>query len=229
MTPSIILAPSILDADFTRLGDAIHTIEAGGADWVHLDVMDGQFVPNISFGLPVVRDVRKITKLPLDAHLMIENPERYIEAFVQAGANIVTVHAETGYHLQRTLSQIRALGARAGVALNPGSPLALIEDVLDDVDLILIMSVNPGFGGQKFIPRALNRIERLREMLLARQSPAIIQVDGGIEPTKTAPAVIRAGATSLVAGSAIFKASDGPAAALAAFRQAAARAHTIQV
>ena len=149
--PAVILSPSILDANFTRLGEAVQAAEAGGADCIHLDVMDGHFVPNISFGLPIVRDVRAITKLPLDVHLMIETPERYIEAFAKAGANKLTVHPETGYHLNRTLHAIRDLGVSPGVALNPATPLVAVEEVLGDVDRILIMSVNPGFGGQKFI------------------------------------------------------------------------------
>jgi ribulose-phosphate 3-epimerase len=224
----IILAPSILDADFAHLGDAVRAIEAGGADWIHLDVMDGHFVPNISFGPPIVRAVRSVTQLPLDVHLMIENAERYIDAFAKAGATSISVHPETGYHLHRTLDLIRSHGVSPGVALNPATPLSAVEEVLDAVDLVLIMSVNPGFGGQKFIHNSLDKIQRLRNMAQARRRPLTIQVDGGIEPTRTATQVVRAGATNLVVGSAIFKSPDGPAAALAALRQATRRAKLVE-
>lgn len=218
--PPVLLSPSILDANFARLGEAVQAAEAGGADCIHLDVMDGHFVPNISFGLPIVRDVRAITKLPLDVHLMIEAPERYIEAFAKAGANKITVHIETGYHHHRTLHAIRDLGVSPGIALNPATPLVAVEEILGNVDRILVMSVNPGFGGQKFIEGTLDKTRRLRAMLQERRLGAQIQVDGGIEPKRTAPQVVRAGATNLVVGSAVFKAAEGPQAALAALREA---------
>lgn len=224
MSNSVIIAPSILDANFAFLGQAVQAAEAGGADWFHLDVMDGHFVPNISFGIPIVRDLRSVTQLPLDVHLMIEHPDRYLEAFVKAGATSLTVHAETGYHLHRTLTAIRALGVSPGVALNPGTPLAVVEEVLDDVDRVLLMTVNPGFGGQKFIEGSLDKIRRLRQMLRERRLGAAIQVDGGIEPTRTATAVVRAGVTNLVVGSAVFKNANGPQAGIEAIRQAIHRA-----
>ena len=223
--PTVTLSPSILDADFTRLGEAVRAAEAGGADCLHLDVMDGHFVPNISFGLPIVRDVHAITRLPLDVHLMIENPDRYLDAFAKAGADRLTVHIETGYHLHRTLHAIRDLGVSPGIALNPATPLSAVEETLPYVDRVLVMTVNPGFGGQKFIEASLDRVRRLRAMLMERRLGAQIQVDGGIEPKRTAPQVVRAGATNLVVGSAVFKAPDGPQAALAALRQAVQVAH----
>ncbi len=223
--PAVTLSPSILDADFAHLADAVRAAEAGGADCLHLDVMDGHFVPNISFGLPIVRDVRAITRLPLDVHLMIEAPERYIEAFAKAGANRLTVHIETGYHHHRTLHAIRDLGVSPGIALNPATPLSAVEETLAYVDRVLVMTVNPGFGGQKFIEASLDRVRRLRAMLQERRLGAQIQVDGGIEPKRTAPQAVRAGATNLVVGSAVFKSPDGPQAALAALREAVRTAH----
>src|SRR5688572_9998107 len=212
------IAPSILSADFAALADDIARVEAGGADLLHIDVMDGRFVPNLTIGPVVVAAIRKRTRLPLDVHLMIVEPERYVPEFVSAGADIVTVHAEACPHLQRNLAQIRELGAKAGVALNPSTPPETLEYVMDDLDLILVMSVNPGFGGQAFIPSALPKIRRLRAMLGARRVE--ISVDGGVkvEHVKT---LAEHGADVLVAGSAIFGAPD-PAAVIARMKAAAA-------
>ena len=203
--PTVILSPSILDANFARLGEAVQAAEAGGADCLHLDVMDGHFVPNISFGLPIVRDIRAITKLPLDVHLMIEAPERYIEAFAKAGANRLTVHIETGYHHNRTLHAIRDLGVSPGIALNPATPVVAVEETLADVDRVLVMTVNPGFGGQKFITAMEEKIRRVRAMIGDR--PIELEVDGGIAIDTIAPPAA-AGANAFVAGSAIFNAPD---------------------
>lgn len=197
------IAPSILASDFARLGEQVQAAEAGGADWIHVDVMDGHFVPNISIGVPIVKALRPVTNLPLDVHLMIEQPERYLESFARAGANGLTVHVETCPHLHRTLQQIKELGCRAGVTLNPGTPLSTLAEVLPEADLVLIMSVNPGFGGQVYIPASTSKIARLRTMLDAIGSKAELQVDGGIN-TETAAQVVAAGATVLVAGSAVF-------------------------
>lgn len=197
------LAPSILTADFTRLGAQIEEAEAAGVDWIHLDIMDGHFVPNISFGPLLVRAVRQATRLPLDVHLMIEQPERYLADFAGAGADRITVHVETCPHLHRTLQQIKELGCKAGVTLNPATPLSTLEEILPEVDLVLIMSVNPGFGGQKYIPASTAKITRLRAMLTVINSPAEIQVDGGVN-ADTIAEVVGAGATVLVVGSAIF-------------------------
>lgn len=209
-----VVAPSILSADFARLADALHQLEAAGADWVHVDVMDGHFVPNLTLGPPIIQALRKETDLPFDVHLMIEQPERHLAAFAQAGADRLTVHVETCPHLHRTLAQIRELGCRAGVTLNPATPVAQLEEVLDEVDLVLLMSVNPGFGGQSFIPRSLQRIQQVRTLLGDR--PVWLQVDGGISP-HNAQAVRQAGANALVSGSAIFGAPD-MAEAIAAIR-----------
>jgi ribulose-phosphate 3-epimerase len=199
-----LIAPSILSADFTRLGDQIAEAEAGGADWVHVDVMDGHFVPNITIGPMIVEAARRATDIPLDVHLMIENPDRYLEDFVGAGANFLTVHQETCPHLHRTVQRIRELGARPGVSINPSTPVETLVDALPFVDLVLIMTVNPGFGGQKFIPECLPKIARLAQRLEAMGRQDIeIEVDGGIDLT-TAPATVGAGATVLVAGSAVF-------------------------
>lgn len=215
----VAIAPSVLTADLVRLADAIAAIEAAGADYVHLDVMDGRFVPNITIGIPVVEAVADVTRLPVDVHLMIVEPERYVDAFVAAGAQIVTVHVEASVHLHRTVQRIREAGAQAGVAVNPATPLAAIEEILPFVDLVLIMSVNPGFGGQAFIPTALGKIERLRRMIDERGARAVIQVDGGIKASNIRR-VVDAGADIIVAGSAVFTPERPVAEAMAALREA---------
>jgi ribulose-phosphate 3-epimerase len=198
------IAPSILSADFTRLGEQIAEAEKGGADWIHVDVMDGHFVPNITIGPLIVEAARRATKLPLDVHLMIENPDLYIADFVSAGANWLTVHQETCPHLHRTVQQIRELGAQPGVALNPSTPVETLVDILPFIDLVLVMTVNPGFGGQGFIRESLPKITRLARVLESAGLPNVqIEVDGGIDPT-TAPVVVSFGANVLVAGSAVF-------------------------
>jgi len=198
---STLIAPSILAADFSRLGEEVRAVAAAGADWIHLDVMDGHFVPNISYGPDIIRAIRGCTDKPFDTHLMISPVDAYLEAFAKAGADRITVHAEATTHLDRTLQAIGALGIKAGVSLNPATPESVIAYVLDRIDLVLVMTVNPGFGGQKFIPAALEKIRRLREMTQGRGIH--IQVDGGIT-AETAPAAIAAGANVLVAGSAVF-------------------------
>ncbi|HEY8497171.1 MAG TPA: ribulose-phosphate 3-epimerase [Limnochordales bacterium] len=215
----LVLAPSLLSADFARLAEEIARVEPE-ADWLHLDVMDGHFVPNITFGPDLVRAVRSVTRLPLDVHLMIEEPDRHLEAFARAGADILTVHVEACPHLQRTLQHIRDLGCRAGVALNPHTPLDNIRYVLDDADLVLLMTVNPGFGGQKFLPSVVPKVRRLAAWLRLTARRTHIEVDGGIN-TETAPLVVAAGANVLVAGSAVFGAPD-PRAVLRALRAAGA-------
>jgi ribulose-phosphate 3-epimerase len=217
------IAPSILSADFARLGDEIAAIEAGGADWIHVDVMDGRFVPNLTFGAKVIETVRALTALPLDVHLMVVEPERYFDDFVAAGASGLTIHAEVSPHLHRQVARIRELGALAGVALNPSTPLAAVEEVLDDLDLLLIMSVNPGFGGQQFIPHALDKIARARRMLETAGSAAVLEVDGGINRRTIVPCW-RAGADTFVAGNAVFGAAD-PGSEIAALRDQCA--HTV--
>jgi ribulose-phosphate 3-epimerase len=202
-----LIAPSILSADFSRLGDEIRAVEAAGADWIHVDVMDGHFVPNITMGPLVVEAVRRCTKLPIDVHLMIEAPDRYIDGFARAGADCICVQAEACVHLHRSLQLIRQSGAKAGVALNPATALSAIQWVTEDLDFVLIMSVNPGFGGQAFIPSSLNKIRALRELLQQKNPKALIQVDGGVNE-KTLHAVSQAGADVFVAGSAIFGATD---------------------
>jgi ribulose-phosphate 3-epimerase len=197
------LAPSILAADFSRLGDQVAEAEAAGADWLHIDVMDGHFVPNISFGPIIVRAVRSVTQLPLDVHLMIEQPERYLADFEKAGATNLTVHVEACPHLQRTVQQIKELGLKAGVALNPATPVSVLDEILPDVNLVLVMSVNPGFGGQHYIPGSTGKVARLREMLDRIGSGAALEVDGGIDADNVNE-VVQAGARMIVAGSAIF-------------------------
>ena len=217
MSNRVRIAPSILSADFGRLHDEVKAIEAAGADYVHVDVMDGRFVPNITIGPLVVEAVRKATTLPLDVHLMIVEPEKYIDDFAKAGASIITVHQEACPHLHRTLQQIRAAGAKPAVVLNPSTSLTTIEEVLTEVTQVLLMSVNPGFGGQAFIPSTVDKVRRLRAMLDARGLQAVdIEVDGGINAT-TAKQVVAAGANVLVAGNAVFKQADYRA-AIAALR-----------
>jgi ribulose-phosphate 3-epimerase len=201
------VAPSLLSADFGRLAEEVRAAEAAGADLVHVDVMDGRFVPNITVGPLVVEAVRKVTRLPIDAHLMIVEPERYVEAFARAGADIVSVHAEVSPHLHRTLQAIRAAGARPAVALNPSTPLSALDYVLGDCEMVLLMTVNPGFGGQKYIEACTEKVRRLREMAQARGQALDVEVDGGINPDTVGP-VAAAGANVLVAGTAVFGAKD---------------------
>jgi ribulose-phosphate 3-epimerase len=215
------LAPSILSADFARLGEQIEEVARAGADYIHVDVMDGHFVPNITIGAPVVASIRSVTSLPLDVHLMIEHPERYISDFVHAGADIITVHVEACPHLQSTIRLIKELGVRAGVSLNPPTPLSAVEEFIHHVDLILIMSVNPGFGGQSFIPETLPRIANMRKILDDRKLSAELEVDGGIN-SENAPDIVKAGAMVLVAGNSVFRAKDGISQALRRLREAAA-------
>jgi len=212
----VIVAPSLLSADFSRLGDEAEDVVEAGADWLHLDIMDGHFVPNITFGPGIVASLRRRVEVPLDVHLMIEEPERFLGEFIDAGADVVTVHFEATVHIHRTLQRIKDLGARAGVAVNPGTPVEVIGDVLDLVDLVLIMSVNPGFGGQTFITRTLGRLERLAELLEASGSTPYVEVDGGIN-RDTGHKVRRYGAKVLVAGSYIFS-SPNRAEAIASLR-----------
>ena len=202
-----LIAPSILSADFNRLGEEVHAVEAAGADWIHADVMDGHFVPNITFGPLVVAAVRKITRLPIDVHLMIESPDRYIQAFAEAGADWISVQVETCPHLNRVVQQIKEAGAKAGVVLNPSTPLSALDWVLEYADYVLIMSVNPGFGGQAFIGNSLEKIRRLRRMIGDRSLATRIEVDGGIKENNIAD-VAAAGADVFVAGSAIFGQKD---------------------
>lgn len=221
------IAPSILAADFARLGAQVREAEEAGADYIHVDVMDGQFVPNLSIGVPIVRALAGVTALPLDVHLMIESPENLIDAFVGAGAEMVTVHVETCPHLHRTVSQIREAGAMAGVALNPATPISIIEPILESVNLVLVMSVNPGFGGQSFIEGTLSKVRELRELLEAKRLPAEIEIDGGINP-KTAPRAVAAGADVLVAGTAIFNARASVADNIAVLRRAVGRSERLR-
>ena len=214
------IAPSILAADLSRLGEEIQAVEAGGADWIHVDVMDGHFVPNITIGPVVTAGARRATDLPLDVHLMISNPDDYVDDFVKAGADWVTVHAEACTHLHRTLARIGELGAKAGVALNPATPLSAIEDVVEHLDLLLIMSVNPGFGGQSYIPRSSDKLRRARAMLDAAGSSAELQVDGGVGLSNIAE-VAATGASVIVAGSAVYGYPEGATAGVSALRSAA--------
>ena len=214
----MIIAPSILASDFSKLGEECRAIEAAGADWVHVDVMDGHFVPNITIGPDVVRALRPHVNIPFDVHLMISPVDSYLEAFREAGADLISVHPEAGPHLNRTLRQIRKLGAKAGVVFNPSTSPDVIEFMMDDIDLLLVMTVNPGFGGQSFITSQLKKIERLRKMIDASGRDIILEVDGGVTAV-TAPQCIAAGATALVAGSAVFKGGpDAYAANIAALR-----------
>ena len=216
------IAPSILAADFAALGQAIAAAEAGGADLIHVDVMDGHFVPNITIGVPVVRSLKKVATVPLDVHLMIEAPDRFVEDFVKAGAAMLSVHLEVLPHLHRTIHYIKSLGAKAGVAINPSTPVSALEEIAGDVDHVLVMSVNPGFGGQTFIPRSESKIQAVRALLDRAGNRAPIEVDGGVD-TSNAARLIAAGASILVAGNSIFSAAD-PAAATRELRAAAAAA-----
>ncbi|HEY8508906.1 MAG TPA: ribulose-phosphate 3-epimerase [Steroidobacteraceae bacterium] len=215
------IAPSILSADFARLADAVQQAEAGGADWIHVDCMDGRFVPNLTIGAPVVKALKKVTSLPLDVHLMIERPEQLVPAFVDAGADYLTVHVEAATHLHRTVEQIRELGVKPGVSLNPATPLSSLDEILPYVDLVLVMSVNPGFGGQRYIPTSTQKIARLRRMIDERNLwPIEIEVDGGVSP-KTLPEIAQAGATVVVAGAAVYNDQASVAENIAALRAAA--------
>ena len=222
MTRKYVLSPSILSADFARLGEEIATVEAAGADWIHVDVMDGHFVPNITMGPFIVETCRRITKLPLDVHLMIENPERFIEAFAKAGASNLTVHVETCPDIVGILRQIKSLGCRAGAVLNPETSVRLIQPALKEADLILVMSVHPGYSGQSFIPEMIARVSEIRKKLDALRSTASLEVDGGID-TETLPKMKEAGATAFVAATAVFKRPEGPAAGVRSLRDVIAR------
>ncbi|MFN8533528.1 MAG: ribulose-phosphate 3-epimerase [Dehalococcoidia bacterium] len=223
MVSAFSIAPSILSADFAHLARAIEEAEAGGADAIHVDVMDGQFVPNITIGPPVLKAIRRVTSLPLDVHLMIVQPERYLADFAAAGADGLTIHVEATVHAHRAIQQIHALGKRAGLAINPATPGSAIEEVLDDLDLLLVMSVNPGFGGQKFISRSVDKLARCRALIDGRGLATALEVDGGIGP-ENAGLVVAAGATVLVAGSAVYGAPEGVTAAIAAIRAAGTEA-----
>ncbi|MGG3560119.1 ribulose-phosphate 3-epimerase [Neobacillus rhizosphaerae] len=201
------IAPSILSADFSKLGEEVLAVEKGGADYIHIDVMDGHFVPNITIGPLIVEAIRPITKLPLDVHLMIENPDQYIEAFAKAGADYITVHVEACRHLHRTIQSIRSFGIKAGVVLNPATPVESIQHIIGDIDMVLLMSVNPGFGGQKFIPEVLPKIKKVKELAEQKGVDIEIEIDGGVNP-ETAKDCIEAGATVLVAGSAVYNQPD---------------------
>lgn len=212
------IAPSLLSADFGHLADAVATCETGGADWLHIDVMDGRFVPNLTFGAKVIETVGTLTNLPLDVHLMVVEPENYLEAFASAGASGLTIHAEAAPHLHSQVARIRELGCRAGVALNPATPLHMVEEIVPDLDLLLVMTVNPGFGGQQFIPHMVDKVARARALLDRSRSMAVLEVDGGIA-RETIKSVYDAGANTFVAGHAIFSAAD-PAREIGALRAA---------
>lgn len=201
----ILIAPSILSADFANLGDEVRAIDEGGCDWVHVDVMDGHFVPNITIGPLIVEAIRPVTKKPLDVHLMIAPADPYIEAFAKAGSDIITIHAEAGPHLHRSLQAIRSFGKKAGVVINPATPVSALENVIDDVDLILLMSVNPGFGGQSFIPQSIDKIRQAKALIADRDID--LEIDGGVT-AENAEAIARAGVNAMVAGSAIYKGND---------------------
>lgn len=221
------IAPSILAADFARLADEVAKIEAAGADFLHVDVMDGHFVPNLTIGPPIVEALRKVTSLPLDVHLMITNPDAFIPEFANAGATYLTVHTETCPHLHRTIQLIKEHGVKAGITLNPSTSLSTLEEVIADADLVLIMSVNPGFGGQKFIPAVYDKIARARDLIMRTGSQALLEVDGGIKIDNAAE-IVKAGADVLVAGSAIFN-TPNYAETIQAFRSAATQAHSVSL
>ena len=204
---SVIVSPSLLSADFLHLSKDIEMVNHSQADWFHLDIMDGVFVPNISYGLPVVSQIKKMATKPLDVHLMIVQPERYVEAFHKAGADILTVHYETCTHLHRTIQQIKAQGMKAGVSLNPHTPVSLLEDVIEDIDVVLLMSVNPGFGGQSFIGQTINKVDKLKKLIMESNSHTLIEIDGGVN-FETGKRLVNAGADALVAGSFVFNSPD---------------------
>ena len=224
---SVLFAPSILSADFAALGDAVAAVERGGADLIHVDVMDGHFVPNITIGPPVVASIKRVAKVPLDVHLMITEPDRYIEAFARAGASYLSVHVEVLPHLHRTVHAIKALGVKAGVVLNPSTPVATLHDIAADVDFVLVMSVNPGFGGQTFIPRSESKLREVRALLDRAGNPAPIEIDGGVDLANIG-LVVSAGARMIVAGAAVFNSPD-PERATRDLRAAAAAALTSPV
>lgn len=214
---STIVSPSMLSADFLNLGKDIDMVNESQADWIHLDIMDGVFVPNISYGMPIVSQIKKVAAKPLDVHLMIVQPERYIEDFRKAGADILTVHAEASTHLHRTIQQIKSCGMKAGVALNPHTPVSQLEDIIQEIDVVLIMSVNPGFGGQSFITHALEKVKKLKQLIESSHSKSLIEVDGGVN-LETGQQLVAAGANALVAGSFVFK-SAAPAKTIEALKE----------
>ena len=202
-----LIAPSMLSADFLKLGEEIDMINNSDADWFHLDVMDGQFVPNISYGMPIIAQMKKRATKTFDVHLMIEQPERYLEEFKKAGADYLTVHYETGYHIHRTLTSIKALGMKAGLSINPHTPVEMVQDIIHEIDLLLVMSINPGFGGQKFLPLTLNKIRKAKEMIWNAGCGTLIEIDGGVT-LENAAEIVEAGADVLVAGNTVFSAAD---------------------
>lgn len=218
MAQAVQISPSILSADFANFTPAVQAVSAAGADWIHVDVMDGHFVPNITIGTGTVSALKKVTQTPLDVHLMVDNPDVQVPWFIDAGADLITFHLEAAPHANRIIQQIHAAGRQAGVAINPSTPVCLLEDVVDDADLILVMSVNPGFGGQSYLPASARKVRQVAQLLAAHQTDALIEVDGGIKE-KTAPLVTAEGANVLVAGSAVFHAPD-PAAAIEQIRRA---------